>query len=588
MKITWILSGLREIFVGERSETYMLVSSGLAGFFLIFIVNAIVGLYSVFGMSSDLSENFSGINTARSAQLALHEQVISWNRILLSEGRYPDFKDNFLEFSRRGESVQNMLFNLKLQYPAERDIVDSLERLTAEHKKMTADFISRITYLQSSGFTKVRQDLKTTDDETMLVNTLDDIAGRIERLAERRDRGINRRYILFFSFISIVLVILLVRYGKLIGSRLLRTHDHLESTVAERTKDYLEANISLKREIEEHKVTEEKLVRSKREIEEKSALLTVSEKRYRHIVEGTKDVIFTLNDDWYFKTVNDAVKTGLRISPESITRYRLTDLICDQLTDAAMLRRIITEKLEVSRRENSPLKFNAQMKTPNLIEPVEFKISLEFVEIDGVREIIGKAEKTSDEMFTESFICEKSEYMIKNLLFEADDITHRITVNLQKYLDKNDINMIRIGLREIIINSIEHGNLNISFEEKTDAILSDRYFEFINERQSLSEYMGKRVRIEFMITPDRAIYKITDQGRGFNHRKYLAGVRDETDETGLAHGRGITMVKNIFDEVRYNSKGNQVLLVKNLGPVSGVSAEKTVAEAAGVKHAEVG
>ena len=32
----------------------------------------------------------------------------------------------------------------------------------------------------------------------------------------------------------------------------------------------------------------------------------------------------------------------------------------------------------------------------------------------------------------------------------------------------------------------------------------------------------------------------------------------------LAHGRGISMAKNIFDSVRYNRKGNQVRLIKKI------------------------
>jgi anti-sigma regulatory factor (Ser/Thr protein kinase) len=253
-----------------------------------------------------------------------------------------------------------------------------------------------------------------------------------------------------------------------------------------------------------------------------------------------------------------------------------------------MLRRIVTEKLEQSKKELKKIKFNAQLKTPNLIEPVEIKITLEFIEIEGNLEIIGKAVRLADDRFTESFISEKCEYLIRNLLFEADDISHRITNNLQKYMDKTDINMIRIGLREIIINSIEHGNLNISFEDKTEAILTDRYFEFVNERQSNPEYRDKRVRIEYLISSSKAVYKITDQGKGFNHRKFLAAANDDQGDVALAHGRGIAMVKNIFDEVRYNFRGNQVLLVKHLNKDKGFDENGSSRELSEIQNIEVG
>jgi anti-sigma regulatory factor (Ser/Thr protein kinase) len=162
------------------------------------------------------------------------------------------------------------------------------------------------------------------------------------------------------------------------------------------------------------------------------------------------------------------------------------------------------------------------------------------------------------------FVSEKCEYKIGNQLFDADEITRKMTENLANYSDKIQIGMIRMALREIIINSIEHGNLDISFDEKSEALASDRYFQFINERQNLPEHRDKWVTIEYMISPAKAIYKITDQGRGFNHKKVMSLQSDDREISLIAHGRGINLVKNIFDEIKYNLRGNQVLLVKNL------------------------
>ncbi len=67
-----------------------------------------------------------------------------------------------------------------------------------------------------------------------------------------------------------------------------------------------------------------------------------------------------------------------------------------------------------------------------------------------------------------------------------------------------------------------------------------------------------------MITSGRAVYKVTDQGKGFNYKRFLAGISSDSPDLALTHGRGIAMVKSIFDEVRYNTRGNQVLLVKHI------------------------
>jgi len=564
MKKKSLFSLLKNLFSDSTSETYILISGSLTAFFAIFMINALLGLFSIFGISADLSENLAGINLARNAQIELHEQVLAWENILVSGDSYSDFQKNYHEFSRKAESVRNLLFNLKLQNLGKTEVHDDIGRLLDIHKHITDEFTGHIVEMKDKNFVNIKEKISATKGmEDELLQSLNGIVEQIEIAGEKKSGRISMRHIIIISLSSVLFITLIIYYGRKIGRRLLRTHNILDEMVKERTRECVEANLSLQKEIEEHKRTEEKLIESRNETEEKNRLLSISERRYRLIVEGTKEIVFTLDENWYFKTVNDAIRNELKITPEAAAKFRLVDLICDELTDASVLRRIVTEKLEESKKAGKNLKFNAQLKTPNLIEPVEFKISLEFIEMEGENEIIGKAVRIADGRFTDSFISEKCEYMIRNLLFEADDISHRITDNLQKYIDKSDINMIRIGLREIIINSIEHGNLNISFEDKTEAILTDRYFEFINQRQSHPDNREKKVKIEYMISGSKAVYKITDQGKGFNHRKYIAGLDDDDSNTGLTHGRGIAMVINIFDEVRYNLRGNQVLLVKN-------------------------
>lgn len=580
---------IKKLFSASKSETYILISGGLTGFFIIFMLNAMFGVYSIYGMSNDLTKNMIGINLARNAQVALHEQVLAWENILISGGNYSDYQINYHEFSWKAMKVENILFNLKLQNSGNDDVSAEIEKIRKQHKMITSEFISHIVDMGDKKFSNVNEKITLTKGrEDELLNSLNTIAERIESEGYSNSMYLSNRYIILAAVSSIILITLLIYYGRRIGRRLVKTHNILDKMVVERTKEYVETNISLQNEIDQHKITEQKLIESRNETEEKNVLLTVSEKKYRYIVEGTKEVIFTLDENWYFKNANDAIKTEFKISPEAVARYTLTDLIYDELTDATILRKIITEKLEESKKNSTPVRFNAQIKTPNLIEPVEFKISLEFIEIEGHNEIIGKAVRLADDRFSEFFISEKCEYLIKNLLFTADDISHRITDNLQKYMDKSDTNLIRIGLREIIINSIEHGNLNISFEEKTEAILSDRYFEFINERQSHPDYRDKRVRIEYLISPSKAIYKITDQGKGFNHRKFLAGMTNDPGELMLAHGRGINMVKSIFDEVKYNLKGNQVLLVKLINNERGRDNNECEQSIPELQHNEVG
>jgi serine/threonine-protein kinase RsbW len=69
----------------------------------------------------------------------------------------------------------------------------------------------------------------------------------------------------------------------------------------------------------------------------------------------------------------------------------------------------------------------------------------------------------------------------------------------------------------------------------------------------------KTVRVELRIRAGDLHVKVTDQGRGFDP----ASLPDpRTPENRLkAGGRGIFLMRQLMDEVRYNASGNSVTLV---------------------------
>jgi len=161
-------------------------------------------------------------------------------------------------------------------------------------------------------------------------------------------------------------------------------------------------------------------------------------------------------------------------------------------------------------------------------------------------------------------------YSIGNHLSAAEEMTQLATRNLGRFMDQKQAKLLRIALREIIINAIEHGNLGISFRDKSKAMIDDSYFEFVAERGRALECRDRRVTVSFVVEEDRLVYRITDEGDGFDHRKVVGDRSRNANRQMLAHGRGISMAKNIFDSVRYNKKGNHVKLVKkiNIRPAS--------------------
>ncbi|HRX48161.1 MAG TPA: 7TM diverse intracellular signaling domain-containing protein [Spirochaetota bacterium] len=305
------------------------------------------------------------------------------------------------------------------------------------------------------------------------------------------------------------------------------------------------------------------LNRSKQEIEEAHRLLSLSEEKYRLLVEGSSDIIFSLDENLNFITANYAIANELKLDPKKIGGLPFHELLYDNNIEPQITKLLVLEKLEEFVKTKKPVQFRAQFISSIITEPKEMNVQLEYVNIQGKNEILGKAYNMGDDSLMKYFEYEKQKYTIGNYLITADEITHRITRNLIKYLEPGEIKMLQIALREIIINAIEHGNLDISFEEKTQALIEDRYFELIRQRQFEPQNINKKVIIEYSVSKEKVMYIVSDEGAGFNFETYLDGTSGNPDESFLSHGRGIMMTKNAFDEIIYSRKGNHVMLVKN-------------------------
>jgi ammonium transporter len=289
-----------------------------------------------------------------------------------------------------------------------------------------------------------------------------------------------------------------------------------------------------------------------------------SEARYRALVDNSDVIIFSMDPSMRLDTVNEAVKKHFRVEPERLKGTSFMDLVYYEKEGSLIEKEILEQKLEELKEGNRPVEFNARFKSERIIEPLELLVRLEPVVVGGREEILGRAYRVTDDRLTRYLLFEKQRFSIENLLMTAEDITHRLTRNLRRFLDGDSLTRLRVALREVIINAIEHGNLGISFEEKTKLMIEDRYYSFLAQRQRDKRYRDKRVEIEYMVREDRVQYRITDQGEGFDHQAVLNRDPSRANEDMLTHGRGLALVKDIFDSVQFNRKGNQVLLVKEL------------------------
>ena len=131
--------------------------------------------------------------------------------------------------------------------------------------------------------------------------------------------------------------------------------------------------------------------------------------------------------------------------------------------------------------------------------------------------------------------------------------------------EKNHYRII-LGLSEILTNAIEHGNLGINYDDKTQALKSSHFYTMAMERAKKEPFSSRVVTILCRIFPDprRVEYQVADQGNGFDWRK-LPDPQDAANQFSR-HGRGLLMVNRAFDTVVYNEKGNEITATINLDP----------------------
>ena len=114
-----------------------------------------------------------------------------------------------------------------------------------------------------------------------------------------------------------------------------------------------------------------------------------------------------------------------------------------------------------------------------------------------------------------------------------------------------------LGLVELLLNAVEHGNLGISYKAKGELMISGELFPEITRRLASAPWAARRVDVAVERLADSLRLRIEDEGDGFDYSKYL----DFDPERALdPNGRGIAMARQIsFSRIDYQGKGNVVV-----------------------------
>jgi DNA-binding response OmpR family regulator len=142
------------------------------------------------------------------------------------------------------------------------------------------------------------------------------------------------------------------------------------------------------------------------------------------------------------------------------------------------------------------------------------------------------------------------------------------------------------GLVELLLNAVEHGNLGISYQEKKQLLYEDGWEDELRRRLALPEYRDRRATVSFERRPDALIFRIADQGEGFDWAKYL-----ELDPKRSLdpNGRGIAMSRRYsFSSVEFLGIGNVVTATVSLETPSPLPSHKGRGGALKVQEVDAG
>ncbi|MFV1959776.1 MAG: response regulator [Planctomycetota bacterium] len=122
---------------------------------------------------------------------------------------------------------------------------------------------------------------------------------------------------------------------------------------------------------------------------------------------------------------------------------------------------------------------------------------------------------------------------------------------------------IKLALYEALANAIEHGNLEIDFEGKAEAMMDPGVLACLIRNRLQDPRMGsRRVYVDVIYRPAEVEYRVRDEGPGFDPASFEreAALAD----VNALHGRGLALIHHYMDAVAWDERGNEIRMVRRL------------------------
>lgn len=283
------------------------------------------------------------------------------------------------------------------------------------------------------------------------------------------------------------------------------------------------------------------------------------------VMNHSNELIFILDPFSRILTINTIASETFSRARGEIVGKPLRDILFNEYFDRLRLNEIILFKLkEVFSGNEAELVYTLKQRKRNEILTFVFRMTPIFSgkELEYIL-VIGR-QVQSDSFARNYMVCEASEYRLDNNISQVYIFCHRLTRNLLERLPRNTVMMAQIALQEVLINSIEHGNLEIGYEKKTELRHREgNYWEHLIRECNVDYLKNRKIHVSYRLDNEKVTYVIRDEGAGFDWRSYI-NRESEIVKSGVFstyHGFGLQIARSCFD-VSFNESGNIVTMTK--------------------------
>lgn len=164
----------------------------------------------------------------------------------------------------------------------------------------------------------------------------------------------------------------------------------------------------------------------------------------------------------------------------------------------------------------------------------------------------GLGGRVSQDQINASHILQRSQFQFRTL-----EEARALATSISNYYPQPD--RVALGISELLINAVEHGNLGISYEEKSSLLREGIWEEEVERRLKLPGNLNKKTEVQIEHSLHEIRLSVSDGGAGFDSLKYM----DMSPERAFdPNGRGIAMSKLMsFDSLEYKGCGNHLVAV---------------------------